>query len=180
MANRDTGSQGNNVYIREVLHTDHDAIARLLTRAFTQDPSMNWFGSVPRLVPVPSADDMKNTPLWRLLKELELIYYFFNAYLVSAHLPGCHIIVAVRPEPDVLESEKVVSVAAWFPPAARIDGPLIILKSKQHRTLWVVEATRRMGITGSDGEYQMSASSYCLLILMHHGIADSSRGHTRG
>lgn len=134
MANRN--SQDNDVYIREALPTELETItiARLLTRAFAQDPSMNWFGSVSRLVPVPSTDDMKATPLWRLPKELELLYYFMNAYIVSVHLSGGHITVAVRPEPD--GSEKIVSVAAWFPPGAKIDNPIIILKSKQHRTLF--------------------------------------------
>lgn len=126
---------------------------------------MKWFGSVSRLVSVPSADDMKNTLLWRLPKELELLYYFFNAYVVSAHLSGCYIIVAVRPEPDVLKSEKIVSVAAWFPPGARIDSPLIILKSKQHRTLlgwW-----RRLGGWGLRG---LKVSIICL----HHPTVCSS------
>lgn len=112
---------------------------------------MKWFGSVSRLVSVPSADDMKNTLLWRLPKELELLYYFFNAY--------------VRPEPDVLKSEKIVSVAAWFPPGARIDSPLIILKSKQHRTLfgwW-----RRLGGWGLRG---LKVSIICL----HHPTVCSS------
>lgn len=158
MADRD--SQGNNVFIREALDTEHDAIARLLTRAFAQDPSMNWFGSVTRLVPVPSADEMKNTPLWRLPKELELLYYFRYAYVVSAHLSGGHITVAVRPEPD--GSEKIVSVAAWFPPGAKIDNPLVILKSKQHRTLF--------GSWRRPGGWGLRGLRVCAVVLLRLGF----------
>ena len=121
-------------YVREALPGEYDAIARLLARATAHDPTMNWFGSVSRPVPVPSADEMKDTPLWRLPKELELLYYFRRAYVVSAVLSGGHITVAVRPEPD--GSEKIVSVAAWFPPGARIDNLLVVIKSKQHRSIF--------------------------------------------
>jgi hypothetical protein len=125
--------KGKQPYIRDARPSEFAEIGRLQCRAFANDPVMNWFGSVPDEVEVPSRSALKNKR--DMPKHFLLLYYFYNSLTRATDICGGRIVVVVVPNENDT-GERILSAALWMPPAAKVDSIFVIAKSRQHRTMF--------------------------------------------
>ncbi|TFK84791.1 hypothetical protein K466DRAFT_588626 [Polyporus arcularius HHB13444] len=118
-------------YVRPVHPSEHEAVVRVLTRAFARDPALNWFGCVPELV----TDIDSPTPQDK--RSMRNLSWFQSALVRMILIVKGVVAVVVVPGADGAASstkrnakEEVVGVALWLPPGQTLDlGPVTMLRA---------------------------------------------------
>lgn len=113
-------------YIRDATPADFKQLAKMQTRAFATDPLMLWFGNAQKKWKVPAKDEELKNPL-------KTLYHFYNGLAKATLLVGGRITMMV--DKDEKGKEEILSVAQWIPPGKKLDTPLLILRSKQYKTI---------------------------------------------
>ena len=125
--------------VRAALPTELEDVARVLTRAFVNDPAMNWFGGVTEPVtdidaPTPAAErSMRN--LARLQDALVRAVWLVNGVVAVAVAPQSKADTTGVEQKDAegekmaagveRAKEEVVGVALWLPPGQTLDMSLL-------------------------------------------------------
>lgn len=110
--------------VRAALPSELPDVARVLTRAFVNDPAMNWFGGVKELV-----RDLDNPATPSEQKTVRNQNWFQTAAVKATFLVNGFVDVVVIPAADPSEGnnrtgkEEIVAVGIWFPPGASLDLP---------------------------------------------------------
>ena len=134
-------------YVREAKPSEFDEVALVIARAFHNDPLMNWMGAISKKIPLPPRSSMSPTNLSALPKELEILYYFHHSLVLATHMVHGRVLIVCRS--DGASQESIVAASLWVPPNTKIDTPLIIIRSKQYRTMF--GSWRRPGGWGFTG-----------------------------
>ena len=131
--------------VRAAAPSELGDVARVLTRAFVNDPAMNWYGCVNELVqdldhPTPSEQ-----------KTIRNLHWFQTALTRATLLVGGFIDVVVIPSGDGDGKEEIVAVGIWLPPGETLDlSPMTFLRAG------LLKVILGVGFTGA------KASSACL------------------
>ena len=98
-------------------------VARVLTRAFVNDPAMNWYGCVPELV-----KDLDN-PTPSEQKTIRNLNWFQTTLTKATFLVGGYVDVVVVPTRAETQDrkEEIVAAALWLPPGVTLDLPPMAL-----------------------------------------------------
>ncbi|PPR06494.1 hypothetical protein CVT26_004582 [Gymnopilus dilepis] len=114
-------STGDHVepHIRLATPLDFDELADVALRAFIEDPVMNYFGSVKKILEIDT--DVKESADRR---------QFYVFLLRACHYVGGRITVAVD-KPEGAAKERVLAAALWLPPRKRLAAWMLptMLKS---------------------------------------------------
>lgn len=138
---------GNSPYVRDALPLEYEEVALVIARAFHNDPLMNWMGSVPQKIVLPSRSSMDPAKLTSVSKQLEILYYFHHSLVLATHMVNGRIMGVFRKDDD--GRDILTAACLWLPPNVRVDTPWIILRSKQYRTMF--GSWRRPGGWGLTG-----------------------------
>ncbi|ETW83515.1 hypothetical protein HETIRDRAFT_417404 [Heterobasidion irregulare TC 32-1] len=131
-------AESDKAYVRTADPNELPTLARLLRRAFINDPMMNYIANLEE----PLSNDTE-TPGRRNLED------FQRMVLTAAMYSGGRITVVVIPklsdDDATVYQDKIVAVAIWMPPHIRIglNHPWTLLRSGLLRTVW------RSGWTGA-------------------------------
>ncbi|KAI1783887.1 hypothetical protein LXA43DRAFT_292401 [Ganoderma leucocontextum] len=126
--------------VRDALPEELPDVARVLTRAFVNDPAMNWYGCVPELV-----KDLDN-PTPSEQKTIRNLNWFQTALTKSTFIVGGFVDVVVVPAPAESQDgkEEIVAVAVWLPPGVTLDlPPMTFLRAG------ILKVIRGWGLTGA-------------------------------
>ncbi|KAI1781783.1 hypothetical protein LXA43DRAFT_612860 [Ganoderma leucocontextum] len=127
-------------HVRDAHPTELADVTRVLTRAFVNDPAMNWYGCVTELV-----KDLDN-PTPSEHKTIRNLNWFQTAAVTAAFLVGGFVDVVVVPGPSGSQGsgEEIVAVGIWFPPGATLDlPPMKFLRAG------LLKVIRGWGLTGA-------------------------------
>ncbi|KAJ3919288.1 hypothetical protein F5877DRAFT_66659 [Lentinula edodes] len=123
--------------IRLARPNEYDAAARVLTRAFAQDPAFNWYGGVKQAVPHYESNSADAVKTMRNLR------YFQEAVLKMTVISGGYVVVVVVPngtkgiQQPGEEKEMIIGVTLWLKPGQSLDlGILDIIRSGGLKALW--------------------------------------------
>ncbi|KAL5536456.1 hypothetical protein ACEPAF_278 [Sanghuangporus sanghuang] len=138
-------------YVRLAHPSELGEVVRVLTRAFSRDPALNWYGCVKKMVP----DCDSQEP--HAVRTMKRLHNFQTATVKLTHLLGGVITVAVIPQNDssggdqtkgnLGGQEKIVGVALWLKPGQTLDfGLSILIRSGMYKILygWGVEGVKRI------------------------------------
>ncbi|TBU42596.1 hypothetical protein BD309DRAFT_895989 [Dichomitus squalens] len=118
-------------HVRAAVPSEMDDVARVLTRAFVNDPAMNWYGCVRELV----KDLDRPTPSER--KTIRNLNWFQIALTRATLLVGGFIDVVVVPSESDVREENIVAVGIWLPPGETLDlPPMTFLRAGLLKVVW--------------------------------------------
>ncbi len=106
--------------VRVATKEDVEAAATVLTRAFLNDPSLNWFGCVKKQN---AATDI-NSPVPGVQQTIKNLRRFQRFMVTVTMLVGGVVTLAVVPSQGDGKEEEVVGVAVWLQPGQTSDIPL--------------------------------------------------------
>ena len=136
-------------HVRAAVLEELPDVARVLTRAFVNDPAMNWYGCVPALV-----KDLDN-PTPSEQKTIRNLNWFQVALAKATFLVGGYIDVAVVPVSAETEDrkEEIVAAALWLPPGVTLDlPPLMLIRAG------LLKVIRGWGLTGAKASPSSAAT----------------------
>ncbi|KAK7049969.1 hypothetical protein VNI00_005400 [Paramarasmius palmivorus] len=110
-------------YVRVAEPRDYPEAIRVLTRAFSRDPSMNWFGGVKQMVPAYKDQHNYDTHTGYTKRTLRNLHTFQSILVRSAILQGGFLTLAIVPDGD---SERIAGVTIWLKPGQSWDFPLSV------------------------------------------------------
>nr|VWP02580.1 Trihydroxynaphthalene reductase (EC (T3HN reductase) [Ganoderma boninense] len=121
--------------VRAAVPTELEDVACVLTRAFVNDPAMNWFGGVKEPV-----RDLDNPGTRSEQKTVRNQNWFQRAAVKATFLINGFIDVVVIPgssSESKGEKEEIVAVAIWFPPGESLDlSPVTFVRAGLLRVIW--------------------------------------------
>ena len=122
--------------VRAALPTELEDVARVLTRAFVNDPAMNWFGGVKE--PVRDLDNPATTSEQKTVRNQN---WFQRAAVKATFLINGFVDVVVIPSSSEGEGgsgkEEIVAVAIWFPPGESLDlPPATFVRAGMLKVIW--------------------------------------------
>ena len=123
---------GSGAYVRKAKSHEFDAASFVMARAFSNDPLLNWMGSVRRQMPRPGLGSKQRD--WP--KEFLLLYYIYNSLSIATHIIGGHVMLVVVPDPQSAKKERIAAASLWTPPGKGLSSPLTVLRSKQWRVMF--------------------------------------------
>ncbi|KAM5544640.1 hypothetical protein V8D89_001538 [Ganoderma adspersum] len=126
--------------VRAALPTELEDVARVLTRAFVNDPAMNWFGGVKELV-----KDLDNPGTASEQKTVRNQNWFQRAAVKATFLINGFVDVVVIPGSS--GKEEIVAAAIWFPPGESLDlPPATFVRTGMLKVIWGwgLTSTKRM------------------------------------
>ena len=116
--------------VRAALPAELEDVARVLTRAFVNDPAMNWFGGVKDLV-----GDLDNPATASEQKTVRNQNWFQRAAVKATFLIDGFVDVVVIPGSS--GKEEIVAVAIWFPPGESLDlPPTTFVRAGMLKVIW--------------------------------------------
>ena len=126
----DSGGRHPDARVRAALPTELEDVARVLTRAFVNDPAMNWFGGVKELV-----GDLDNPGTASEQKTVRNQNWFQRAAVKATFLINGFVDVVVIPGSS--GKEEIVAVAIWFPPGESLDlPPTTFVRAGMLKVIW--------------------------------------------
>ncbi|PIL32200.1 hypothetical protein GSI_05445 [Ganoderma sinense ZZ0214-1] len=130
--------------VRAALPNELEDVARVLTRAFVNDPAMNWFGGVKELV-----KDLDNPGTRSEQKTVRNQLWFQRAAVKTTFLINGFVDVVVIPGSSECQDgkEEIVAVAIWFPPGESLDlPPMTFVRAGLLKVIcgWGLTSSKRM------------------------------------
>ncbi|KAJ6510538.1 hypothetical protein C8R45DRAFT_1088697 [Mycena sanguinolenta] len=113
-------------YVRTARRSDFDEILAFETRAFADDPEMNWFGGLTTAIAHEASTQSAQS--------LENLRKFLDSVNRSVALVGGRVTVVAIPQES--GSEKLVAFASWVPPHKVIEGTMTSIRSKAFHSLF--------------------------------------------
>ncbi|KAL1741447.1 hypothetical protein HDZ31DRAFT_66918 [Schizophyllum fasciatum] len=153
-------------YIREAKLPEEVALlGRTSARAFASHPAKNYFTGQKTAMHLQEGGQKA--------KNLRRLAHFEESILRSVMLIHGRIMVVAVPEAD--GKERIAACAAWIPPkSADMDGLLVLIRAKFHRSLfaWGLNLLKR-----TTGEYLPGMSKRRAAELKKQGIKDNEYWH---
>ncbi len=106
--------------VRVATKEDVEAATTVLTRAYLNDPALNWFGCVKKQNAVTDID----SPVPGVQRTIKNLRCFQRCLVTVTMLIGGVVTLAVVPSQGDGTGEKVVGVAVWLQPGQTFDMPL--------------------------------------------------------
>ncbi|KAK0185250.1 hypothetical protein F5146DRAFT_200286 [Armillaria mellea] len=106
--------------VRDATKEDVEAATTVLTRAYLNDPALNWFGCVKKQNAATDID----SPLPGVQRTIKNLGCFQRCLVAVTMLVGGVVTLAVIPSQGDGKGEKVVGVAVWLQPGQTFDMPL--------------------------------------------------------
>ncbi|KAK0209274.1 hypothetical protein DFS33DRAFT_521711 [Desarmillaria ectypa] len=106
--------------IRAATKEDVEAAVTVLTRAYLNDPSLNWFGSVKKQNAVTDID----SPVPGVQRTVKNLRCFQRCLVTVVMLVGGIVTLAVVSSQGDGKGEQVIGVALWLQPGQTFDMPL--------------------------------------------------------
>ena len=119
-------------YLRNAESHEFDAASFVIARAFSNDPLLNWMGSVKRQMPRPGLESTQSD--WP--KEFLSLYFYYDSLSIATHIMGGHVLLVIIPDSRSAKKERIAAVSLWTPPGKSVASPLTILRSKQWRAMF--------------------------------------------
>ncbi|KAK7049838.1 hypothetical protein VNI00_005268 [Paramarasmius palmivorus] len=138
-------NQPHNAYVRVAVPHEYPEVISLLTRAFSRDPAMNWFGSLKEMVPAWNEEPKWDTHPPAAKQAFKNLYAFQNAVVRGSGLQGGFVAVAVIPNDD--GSETIAGATVWLKPGQTMEFPIsTVLRSGVGRVLlgWGFSGCKRV------------------------------------
>lgn len=130
--------------VRLATEADYDEVATLLTRAFANDPAMNWLGGVKKKNAVTSLDKLDAG----MKKTMENLRRFQSCFIHVTINAGGIITLALAPQSNG-DGERIVGAALWMTPGKTYDLPFTtLIKSGAFSVLmgWRIRGLKRVFI----------------------------------
>ncbi|KAK0470082.1 uncharacterized protein EV420DRAFT_1663136 [Desarmillaria tabescens] len=109
--------------VRLATEDDCGEVATLLTRAFANDPAMNWWGGVEKETAVTNLNKLDAG----MKKTMENLHRFQSCVVHATMNAGGIITLALVPKSDGEPGEQIVAVALWMTPGKTFDLPFTTL-----------------------------------------------------
>lgn len=106
--------------VRVATREDVEAATTVLTRAYLNDPALNWFGCVKNQ---DAANDI-DSPVPGVQQTIKNLRNFQRCLVTVAMLVGGVVTLAVVPSQGDGKGEKIVGVSVWLQPGQTFDVPL--------------------------------------------------------